>query len=469
MSTRRTPTQESGFTIVEVLVATLILTIGAMTTFGLLTAATKNTQRAKASQVALNRAQQEMESLRSLPNKQLAMTATPEASTNPLEPNYRVSGGSFDLIRQPSSSPATMVVNGTPLYGPGFVAGGVVDPGPTAFTSGDVSGRIYRYVVWRDDVQCGAGCPGPQDFKQIIVAVKLNTPGNQSGERGYVEVQSDFVDPTDGPEADPLPAADGKVVTAQQFFLSDTPCSSSGSTSRQSITGDHPLHDTRGTCANGPQNAAPGAPDALLLSGPPDPAPDDASNPAFYDYSNDAYLEPELNPDKDLGLQLRPDDTEGCHWEPIGKTTPQSQVHRWVTDPMAAPFTLTGNVTLEIYARTLNEAQHTGTLCVYLFKRHEETPLVATDSILLNKTTSNPYFPYTPTANADWPSSSWGTFRPTMNFITPPYTIPAGDRLGVAVSLELKNTPVAAVQLMYDHPQYPARLEVDTNTPIEGG
>jgi hypothetical protein len=56
-----------------------------------------------------------------------------------------------------------------------------------------------------------------------------------------------------------------------------------------------------------------------------------------------------------------------------------------------------------------------------------------------------------------------------MNFITPPYTIPAGDRLGVAVSLESKNTPVPAVQLMYDHPQYPARLEVDTNSPIEGG
>jgi Tfp pilus assembly protein PilE len=469
MSISRPSTQEGGFTIIEVLVSTLILTIGALTTFGLLSAATKNSQRAKATQVALDRAQQEMEYLRSLPNKQLAMTTTPEASTNPLNPNYRVSGGLFKLTRQPPSNPAEMVINGRPLWGPGFVAGGVVNPGPTPFTSGDVSGSIYRYVVWRDDLACGSGCPGPQDFKQIVVAVKLNTPGTQSGERGYVEVQSDFVDPKDGPEADPLPAGDGKVVTAQQFFLSDTPCSGSGSTARQTITGDHPLHDTRGTCANGPQNSSPGAPDALLLSGPPDPAPEDANNPAFYDYSSDSYLEPEINPDKDLGLQLRPDDSEGCHWEPVGKTTPQSQVHRWVTDPLPIPFTLTGNVTLEIYARSINEAKHTGTLCVYLFKRHEATPLVATDSVLLNKSTGNPYFPYTPTANAFWPWSSWGTFRPTMNFITPPYTIPAGDRLGVAVSLEQKNTPVPAVQLMYDHPQFPARLEVDTNSPIELG
>lgn len=465
---RRT-SKEDGFTLVEVLVSTLVLTIGAATTFGLLSTATKNSQRAEATQVALNRAQQEIETLRSLPNKQLAMTATPEPSTDPLSPNYRVSGGTFALIRQPRSSPATMVANGTPLYGGGFVSGGVVNPGPTPFTSGDISGSTYRYVVWRDDTQCGTGCPGTQDFKQIIVAVKLNTPGNQSGERGYVEVQSDFVDPKDGPEADPLPAGDGKVVTAQQFFLSDTPCSDSGTTTRETITGDHLIHDTRGTCANGLQNSSPGAPDALLRSGPPDPAPEDPNNPAFYDYSKDSYLEPELNPDKDLGLQLRPDDTEGCHWEPVGTTTPQSQVHRWITDPMPGPFTLTGNVTLEIYAKSINEAQHKGTLCAYLFKRHESTPLTATDSILLSRTTNNPYFTYIPTGNANWPTTSWGTFRLTMDFISPPYTLPAGDRLGVAISLERKNTPVPAVQLMYDHPQYPARLEVDTNSPIEEG
>ena len=44
---------ESGFTLTEVLVAILILAIGAMTTFSLLSTATRNAQRAKASQVAL--------------------------------------------------------------------------------------------------------------------------------------------------------------------------------------------------------------------------------------------------------------------------------------------------------------------------------------------------------------------------------------------------------------------------------
>jgi prepilin-type N-terminal cleavage/methylation domain-containing protein len=186
----RPSTREAGFTIVEVLVAILILVIGALATFGLLSDAIRNTQRAKGTQVALDRAQQEIEALRSLPYQQLALTATPAAETNPLSPNYRVLGGTFALVREPPSSYANMFVS---------TVEGKVPPGPEPFSSGDVSGKIYRYVVWRNDDKCGTGCPGEQDFKQVVVAVKLDKRSNESGERGYVEVQSDFVDPTRGP------------------------------------------------------------------------------------------------------------------------------------------------------------------------------------------------------------------------------------------------------------------------------
>jgi type II secretory pathway pseudopilin PulG len=463
--------REGGFTIVEVLVAALILTIGALTTFGLLSTATKNSQRAKATQVALDRAQREIEALRSLSNKELALTATPENSTDPLNPNYRVSAGTFALTRQPPSGYATMVVNGGSIYGGGLIAGGIVNPGPSSFTSGDVSGKIYRYVVWRNDVKCGSKCPGEQDFKQVVVAVKLDKPGNEASERGYVEVQSDFVDPTDSPESDPLPGPDGKVVTAQQFFLSDTPCAAGGVTSRQSIGGDHLLHNTLGTCADGPRTGSEkaGAPDALLLGGPPDPAPEDPNDPLAYDYSSDSYLEPALNPEKDQGVQIRRDEkVDGCRYDPAKETTslhPESQVHRWVTDPMVTDFTLTGQVTLEFYTRSINGAEHKGMACVFLYKRHENS-----DTILANAKGGTGYWTWTPGAefNFKWPVE-WGRVRLTMDFLSPPYTIPAGDRLGVALSVERANTPVDAIQVMYDHPQYPARLEVDTNTPIEGG
>jgi hypothetical protein len=75
---------------------------------------------------------------------------------------------------------------------------GKVLPGPESFSSGDVSGKIYRYVVWRKDEKCGT-CSSGQDFKQVVVAVKLDKLSNDPRERSYVEVQSDFVDPARGP------------------------------------------------------------------------------------------------------------------------------------------------------------------------------------------------------------------------------------------------------------------------------
>jgi type II secretory pathway pseudopilin PulG len=463
--------REAGFTIVEVLVAAVILVIGALTTFGLLSAATRNTERAKATQVALDLAQQELEALRSLHNEELALEQRPPHSPDQLDPNYRVNAslGTFATSREPVGSYRKLVVKGDPVEGESekFIEKGVVKPSES-FAIGDVSGTIHRYVVWRNDEACGSECPTSQDFKQIVVAVKLNTPGNQAGERGYVEAQSDFVDPVDSAEKDPAPNSKGELVTAQQFFLTDTPCSANGETERQEITGDHLLHNTLGSCADGPQTGeTPGAPDALLLGGPPDPTPEDPTTPAPYDYATDTYLEPA--PDTDKGVQIRVDDTSECHYEPTIPTNPEARVHRWVTDPMEAEFKMTEQVTIEFYTRTLNDALRSGELCVFLFKRDDgKSP---PDTQLKNKNGNTAYWYYTPTleGNTYWPRNSWAKVRLTMTFNEAPYPIPAGDRLGIALSLERQATDAEAIPIMYDNPNYPTRIEVDTSTPIEGG
>lgn len=458
---------EAGFTIAEVLVAILILALGSMATFGLLTSATRNAQRAEASQVALEYAEQELELLRSMESDKLALIKAPPSSSDPMSPNYRVSNGNFALVRQPPSNPQDLVVNEEELYGGGEVTGGTVSPGPTPFTSGDVTGKVYRYIVWRNDEACSeVNCPGKQDYKQIIVAVKLDSLANEAGERGYVEVQSNFIDPTDNSESDPLPGADGKVVTAQQFFLTDTPCSSAGTTARQEIVGNHLLHNTLGTCAGGLQTGTTkGAPDVMVLGSPPDPDPEDPANPAEYDYSNDVYLD--TTPDTGTGVQIRKDDTNGCHYVPTGTANPESQVHRWVTDPMAEAFEMSGTATLQFFTESLNNSEGTGQACVYLFKRHEEGG-VATDTLLTNVSGGLGYWKYSPAKNGFWPQE-WEKVRLTMSFNEAPYSIPAGDRLGVALSVERLNTQADALSFMYDHPNYPTRLEVDTSTPIDAG
>jgi prepilin-type N-terminal cleavage/methylation domain-containing protein len=470
---------ESGFTIVEVLVAMFILLIAAGATFKALAAATDNTQRAKESQVLLDVAQQEMEKVRNIDYSQIALTSSPGTSASSLDPDSRVSGGTFALNRD-GSSPAVMVVNGGSLYGGGFVSGGTLNPGSVVSAPlgvGDVNVRIWRFVVWQNDAQCGT-CGGNQDYKRVVIAVRVEQRGNQNYQRPYIEIQSDFIDPQKSTLTDPA-AGPGGVVTAQQFWLTDTPCAAAGTTSRANIAGDHLLHNTLGTCASGPNTGTTaGSPDTLLTSGPPDPAPDDVAVPAVFDYSNDFYLEPSPNTDK--GVQLKRPTTTGCNYSPSG-SNPESQIHRWVTDKFASNFNMTGKVTLEFYTRAINDASYSGKLCVWLFKRRETgTPPVALDTALLDSVLGNAYWTY---SQSTWPrlTSSdplvWTKVRLTMNF-NPAVsvggqalgTLVAGDRLGVALGSERTGTTFdAGIQVLYDHPNYPTRIEVDTTTPIDAG
>jgi type II secretory pathway pseudopilin PulG len=467
---------EGGFTIVEVLVAALILVVGAIATFGVLASATVNTQRAKASQVALDRAQQEMEALRSLSDEQLALTTTPPHLSEEGNPDYRVSGGTFALRRtMPPTEYKDMVVNGGSFYGGGTIEGGKVSPGPTSFSSGDVSGKVYRYIVWRNDASCSAEtCPGEQDYKQIIIAVTLDATSNHGTPGGYVEIQSAFVNPEHSAADNPIPGAEG-VVTAQQFFLSDTPCAASGETLRQEISGDHALHNTLGNCASGLQTGSTkGAPDALLLGPPPDPAPEDTNNPATYDYSNDYPVTPAPTPETAKGIQIRRDESSSCNYTPTAASAKQWEVHRWLTDPMPKEFRMTSNesigrVTIDFFTRALSDSQYAGKLCIYLFVRHESGSEF-TDTRLANREGGLPYWTYSPQTqgNPYWPRSKWTEVTTTMSF-NAPVKIEKGDRLGLALSVERAGTQGDAISILYDHPDYRTRIEVDTTTPLEGG
>jgi len=495
--------REDGLTLIEVLIASIVLALAAMATFGVLAAATRNAQRAQATQVALDKAQEEMEKLQTVPYNELLLERAPFPSTDPLNPNYRVSADNknFALKRDPIGQYAEMAVD---------VGKGHLLPGPIPFKEGNVSGKLYRYVVWRNDSQCPESengledfCPGTRDYKQLIVAAKIDKPGNQSAERNYVEVQSKVSNPATqaqrstregevgeggtGEETEEEKEArekeeaendetgglgTGKAITAQQFFLSDTPCSATGTTIREAITGDHLLHNTLGTCASGLRNGQTknGAPDALVLGSPPDPDPVDETNPLLYDYSSDSYLEP--TPDTDKGVQILHDDSAGCNYVPKSSVHPEAKVHRWVTDPMPREFKMSGTVTLEFYSRTLNEASYPGTVCAFLFLRKETgsgESTVATDTLLENKETKKLFWTYSSQGTGSWPRTEWTRLRLNMNIAgTLPRPILTGERLGVALSVDAGTTPADAIPVMYDHPNYPTRLEVDTTTPFAG-
>jgi Tfp pilus assembly protein PilE len=459
-----TPANESGLGIVELLVAAIILIIGTLAVFTAFDASTRATSRSEGSQVAQDRAQQELERIRALNYGSIALTSQPAHSSDANDPRNRVNtgDGTFALTKGPPASDyATMVVNGGTQVGGGTIGGGVISAGPSHLTSGDVGLTVYRYVVWRNDPGCLLVCPGNQDFKRVVVIVRLDDTALSDPNRpAYVEVHSDFVDPEDSIISD-TPPGGGSLITAQQFWLTDTPCNGSGTTTRVDIAGDHALHNTLGKCSDGAQTGTTaGAPDTLLPSQAPDLNPDDPGLPLQYDYSNDSYLEP--NPNTDKGLQIQRQDVNGCSYNP-GGTNPESKVHRWVTDPMTSSFVLTGSSSLYFFSRTINQAVHQGKLCVYLFIRSQVAGVV-TDTPVLNLSTGQGFFTYLPGGTGNWPAIFPSPAnKVAMSYL--PMTVLATQRLGLAVSVDRSVTP-ASLEFMYDHPDYATRLEVNTTTPL---
>jgi hypothetical protein len=104
---------------------------------------------------------------------------------------------------------------------------------------------------------------------------------------------------------------------------------------------------------------------------------------------------------------------------------------------------------------------------VYLFKR-TETASGFSDTRLVDKSTGQQYWTYSP-GGTGWWRGAWEKVRLTMAFNGSPYPIPVGARLGIALSVERSKTGGDALAIMYDHPNFPTRLEIDTNTPIDGG
>ena len=245
-------------------------------------------------------------------------------------------------------------------------------------------------------------------------------------------------------------------MDAQQFFLSDTTCNQSA---RQDITADHAQHQTWGAC----DDVNPLKPDGLYLDAPPDPDPNDANIPALYDYAND--VEPSLNPDQDRGLQLLRQDVDGCTY--TGLPSPQYRIHRWVSQPLPQNFQMNGKATLEFHTRTINDVTAQGTICVFVFIRKETaaecSPLPAPcDTQLVNLASPpNAFFVH---SKNPWPAGAWTRERFSMSFSST--TALSGQRVGMEIAVRRNGTTGDVLQFMYDHPDFPSRLEIETSTPL---
>jgi prepilin-type N-terminal cleavage/methylation domain-containing protein len=437
---------EDGFTLIEVLIAVAVMSVGVAATMRVFGAAGRTTLRAQQHEVAVQQAQAEADRLAALPYGEIALTSAPPASSDPTNPGYKVSGGTF-AVRSDLSEALVLT--------PGAGASPRVEPGPETFAVGNAgattTGKLYRYVTWRDE-NCPLNlCEGQQNTKRLIVAVTMDAlPGTSVS--APVWVSTIVVDPNTAPPGSQAPPGNapggGDAVTADSFYLYDTPC---GEGARVAPSGSHPTRDTAsvaGTASGSStcEHPDPGhQPDLMGDSAPPG----NTSTPV-YEYSAD------LSGDYLGGLAMVNAGTTCAHsYSPAHAEDPEGpskwSVHAWSTGAMPQAYQLDGQVTLSLFTSTLGEASGNGRLCATLIDR-AVTDGVPADNVLGS-------------AVYDLPSWPLSMRRVTFTFnLGDADSIPAGNRLVLA--LHLRAESAHDVALLYDHPLYPSLLEVATPTPL---
>lgn len=459
--------REDGMTVVEVVVAGLILVLGALGVLGVVDAATHNTYRAEQSQVVANVLQGEMEELRATPYAELALTALPAHSDDPADPDNRVASTEFFYTGRDGTGLKQLVHNGGTSGGE-TIEGGTVDPGPSSFQVGDVTGTIDRYVVW--DTCPASLCADGKHLKRVVVTASLDDTG-PGGARRYQEAQGQIVDPQAEPSSFPSQEPGGNDTVPWTLWLTDTPCSESERQPLPPEEGSHPTHNTRADCAQGPQEGVnvPGAPDLLWPVGPEEEGEEEELK---YDYATD--VEPQ--PEGDHGLQLLPGGecgstamkelAVGVATEPDEDPTVFQQVHRWLSPPVPESespddLLLTGTGTLTVWTRTISEAVYEGRLCAWLFVRgYEEGTVTDTLAVNLGPPTSFHFEHFA----ASWPSEGWTEIALPLSFGYAEeggaLPLAPGDRLGLALAVG-GDTPTG-LQLIYDTKSYESKLHLAT-------
>lgn len=463
---------------VEAVVAMMLLVMGALATFGLLDTAAHNTLRAQQSQVLNDRLQGEIETISQLPYNQVGLTSAPSHSSTATDPNFRVSGATFATNKDGSGIEALDYNGGTSHdQGISTVSGGTINPGPTTFTTGDVSGTLYRYVTWRQDTTC-TNCGQPW-YKHVTVIGTINASAS-GGTRVYQEIHTDFANPSakinsGGPPGGGNPGN----PTPWTFWLTDTSCNNN---SRQQITSDHHSHNTRGICSAGAKLGVntPGAPDLMYTQAPPcagSPPDCNAAQP-LYDYADD--VEPTTGGSGDRGLQLR--NSQSCSNIVNGNLgtvfgalplvgdvldpTLYQEVHKWLAPPIPSGYDVVfnGQGELDLWTRSLNGAVQAGKVCVYLFYRQTSVNILGvttyTDVPAANLDLSNlTYFTY---SQNPWPTS-WTELHIPLHFNLGAHLLP-NTQLGVALSVDTNGTGSGGLEFLYDAPSFDSRLQLQTSS-----
>lgn len=194
---------EAGFTVVEAMVACVLMAVGILGTLTALEGTTSANTVAQSTEAAAGVAQRELEQVKALPYASVALTAAPTqvSTTNPNDPTYYLGNGCGTGTCYRWSHPDGGTGRTEPLV---ISPAGDPTPNPQIVTvpSGRdgtlVSVQVYRFITTVQDASCtvAAAC----NAKRITIAARILSRGVHAP----VIVSGVVSDPSGGARQNPL-------------------------------------------------------------------------------------------------------------------------------------------------------------------------------------------------------------------------------------------------------------------------
>jgi prepilin-type N-terminal cleavage/methylation domain-containing protein len=453
--------RQHGFTIVELLIAIVLVAVGILSTVAVLASAQKLTGVAERQTSLAHRAQRELERLQSLPYNGVAMTAAPAHSSDAANPDYYArADGTLQYDRDDSSKTESFAID----------SAGAIGTTGTPWSDGRLSGYVYDFVTWTTDPKCGPGCPASNNYKRITVMVTQTGATHPSRPTLVSTVVADpNAAPTGAPADSVQNPLDSPATTCQVGTNSDgspilgacsngidgTPITnylydtSSQNTTRQPITGDHPVHNTIASLPNVvcTLTFVPGCQDPNLMGSGAPPAP--TPLPPVYKYSTNVtgvtYTGGQVL-HRDVACSSSPSWAAG---------TDENKGDFWVTNPLSSSTTLNGSGGATLYMQSATGVAVTATVCLGIYVAPQSILGLSTPPVQLGVLAlANVNLPTVPTPVSFNFSGAFGTSGGQANT----YTFATGKRIGIRVWIGASAGDVA---ILYDHPQFASVVQVN--------
>jgi prepilin-type N-terminal cleavage/methylation domain-containing protein len=197
---RRRASREEGFTIVECLVAAIILAVGSLAVFTTFVSAIHNVQRSRENQFGVSVAQREMEWVRAHKFSEIGFTGTPpkaSSSTEERNPLTRVLPGQteFSVNRAENIGNTTTFKNKMTFVD--GVSSGFALSKEAKFLEGtgsnkEVQATVYRFVLCEESGVLPANCQAKRVVIDVVPKIQTDV---KTFQRNYYELQSTIINP----------------------------------------------------------------------------------------------------------------------------------------------------------------------------------------------------------------------------------------------------------------------------------